>query len=110
MPRIVVTGGTGFLGSHLCERLLGEGYEVVCVENLITGSEENLRPLERHSGFTIFQHDVTESFDIPGPVDAVLHFASPTSPKDYLKFPIQTHKAGGLGTHVTLGLAKAKGA
>ncbi len=110
MPRAVVTGGAGFLGSHLCERLLSEGYEVVCVDNLITGSEENVRSLERHDGFTMLQQDVTKQLNIPGAVDTVLHFASPASPDDYLKYPIQTLKAGALGTHVTLGLAKAKGA
>lgn len=110
MPRAVVTGGAGFLGSHLCERLLAEGYDVVCVDNLITGSEDNLRPLERHEGFTMLRQDVTEHLDVPGRVDAVLHFASPASPDDYLRYPIQTLKVGALGTHVTLGLAKAKGA
>jgi dTDP-glucose 4,6-dehydratase len=105
-----VTGGAGFLGSHLCERLLAEGYDVVCVDNLITGSEDNLRPLERHEGFTMLRQDVTEHLDVPGRVDAVLHFASPASPDDYLRYPIQTLKVGALGTHVTLGLAKAKGA
>ncbi|MFQ5803761.1 MAG: UDP-glucuronic acid decarboxylase family protein [Candidatus Methylomirabilales bacterium] len=110
MPRAIVTGGAGFLGSHLCERLLSEGYEVVCVDNLITGSEENIHPLERYDGFTVLQQDVTKHLDIPGSVDAVLHFASPASPEDYLKYPIQTLKVGALGTHVTLGLAKAKGA
>ena len=110
MPRAVVTGGAGFLGSHLCERLLDEGYEVVSVDNLITGPRENLEPLERRDGFALLEQDVTKHIEIPGPVDAVLHFASPASPEDYLKYPIQTLKAGALGTHVTLGLAKAKGA
>jgi len=110
MPRAVVTGGAGFLGSHLCERLLDEGYEVVSVDNLITGSRPNLESLERRNGFTLLEQDVTKHLEIPGPVDAVLHFASPASPEDYLKYPIQTLKAGALGTHVTLGLAKAKGA
>ena len=110
MPRAVVTGGAGFLGSHLCERLLDEGYEVTCVDNLITGPRENLAPLERRAGFALLEQDVTKHIEIPGAVDAVLHFASPASPEDYLKYPIQTLKAGALGTHVTLGLAKAKGA
>ena len=110
MPRAVLTGGAGFLGSHLCERLLSEGYEVVCIDNLITGSEENIRSLERFDDFTMLEQDVTKHIDIPGPVGTVLHFASPASPDDYLKYPIQTLKAGALGTHVTLGLAKAKGA
>ena len=110
MPRAVVTGGAGFLGSHLCERLLGEGYDVVAVDNLLTGAASNLRPLETKQGFTFLQADVTTHLEIPGRVDAVLHFASPASPVDYLTYPIQTLKAGALGTHVTLGLAKAKGA
>ena len=110
MPRAVVTGGAGFLGSHLCERLLDEGYEVIGVDNLITGPRENLAPLERRAGFALLEQDVTKHLEISGPVDAVLHFASPASPEDYLKYPIQTLKAGALGTHVTLGLAKAKGA
>ncbi len=110
MPRAVVTGGAGFLGSHLCERLLDEGYEVTCVDNLITGPRENLARLERRDGFALLEQDVTKHIEIPGPVDTVLHFASPASPEDYLKYPIQTLKAGALGTHITLGLAKAKGA
>jgi dTDP-glucose 4,6-dehydratase len=104
----VVTGGAGFLGSHLCERLLSKGYDVLCVDNFITGSEENIRPLERFEGFTMLEQDVTKPLKVPGAVDAVLHFASPASPEDYTKYPIQTLKAGALGTHVTLGLAKAK--
>ncbi len=108
MPRAVVTGGAGFLGSHLCEGLLAEGYEVVCVDNLITGAEENLAGLESHDGFTVVNQDVTNPLDIPGPVDAVLHFASPASPEDYLRYPIQTLEAGAFGTDVTLGLAKSK--
>ncbi len=110
MPRAVVTGGAGFLGSHLCERLLSEGYEVICVDNYITGSKENLRHLESEEGLTLLDHDVSTPLEIEGPVDAVLHFASPASPRDYMEYPIQTLKVGALGTHVTLGLAKAKGA
>jgi len=110
MPRAVVTGGAGFLGSHLCERLLDEGYDVVSVDNLITGNRENVGSLERRDRFTLLEQDVTKHLEIPGSVDAVLHFASPASPEDYLKYPIQTLRAGALGTHVTLGLAKAKGA
>ena len=110
MARAVVTGGAGFLGSHVCERLLSEGYEVVCIDNLITGSRNNLELLSKHDGFTFLEQDVTAHLEIPGPVDAVLHFASPASPEDYTRYPIQTLKAGALGTHTTLGLAKTKGA
>ncbi len=110
MPRAVVTGGAGFLGSHICKRLLADGYDVVCIDNLITGSEENLRSLKRHDGFSFVKQDASKPLDIPGDVDAVLHFASPASPDDYLKYPIQTLKVGALGTLVTLGLAKSKGA
>jgi dTDP-glucose 4,6-dehydratase len=90
--------------------LLADGYDVVCIDNLITGSEENLRSLKRHDGFSLVKQDASKPLDIPGDVDAVLHFASPASPDDYLKYPIQTLKVGALGTHVTLGLAKSKGA
>ena len=110
MPRAVVTGGAGFLGSHLCDRLLAEGYEVICVDNFITGSEENLSRTEGSENLTIVTHDVTEPLDVAGDVDAVLHFASPASPADYLRYPIETLESGGLGTRVTLGLARAKGA
>jgi len=92
MPRAVVTGGAGFLGSHLCERLLDEGYEVIGVDNLITGPRENLALLERRAGFALLEQDVTKHIEIPGAVDAVLHFASPASPEDYLKYPI--HREG----------------
>ncbi len=108
MPKAVITGGAGFLGSHLCDRLLSEGYEVICVDNFITGSQENLKHLEGDAGLALLEHDVTKYLDVPGHVDAVLHFASPASPADYTKYPIQTLKVGALGTHVTLGLAKAK--
>src|SRR3989304_6851323 len=110
MPRAVVTGGAGFLGSPRCERPLAQGYDILGVDNLITSSKENLEPLDRRNGFTLLEQDVTKHLEIAGPVDSVLHFASPASPEDYLKYPIQTLKAGALGTHVTLGLAKAKGA
>jgi dTDP-glucose 4,6-dehydratase len=108
--RALVTGGAGFLGSHLCERLLDRGYEVVCVDNLITGKESNIAHLLPRSDFQWIFHDVSRPFEVPGPVDAVLHFASPASPIDYLELPIQTLKVGSLGTHNTLGLARAKGA
>lgn len=110
MARIVVTGGAGFLGSHLCERLLGRGDEVVALDNLITGDVANIEHLFGTPGFTFVEHDVSTFIWVPGDVDAVLHFASPASPKDYLEMPIQTLKVGSLGTHNCLGLAKAKGA
>ncbi len=110
MTRAVITGGAGFLGSHLCDRLLKEGYEVVCVDNFLTGTRANLRHLEEANGFSVVEQDVTTPLEVEGPVDAILHFASPASPVDYAKYPIQTLKVGALGTHVTLGLAKAKGA
>ncbi|MEW6512292.1 MAG: UDP-glucuronic acid decarboxylase family protein [Bacteroidota bacterium] len=104
----VVTGGAGFLGSHLCDRLLAEGHRVTAVDNLITGDVRNIAHLAGHDRFMFIKHDVTEYIYIDGPVDYVLHFASPASPIDYLKFPIQTLKVGSLGTHKALGLAKAK--
>ncbi len=107
MPITVVTGGAGFLGSHLCERLLGLGHRVWCLDNLDTGSLTNIAHL-RDEAFTFVQHDVTEYIDIPGDVDYVLHFASPASPIDYLRLPLQTLKVGSYGTHNALGLAKAK--
>ena len=108
MKRAVITGGAGFLGSHLCERLLAEGYEVVCVDNLITGRTENIKHLLDRPDFRFLQHDVSKPFEIEGRVDCVLHFASPASPIDYLELPIQTLKVGSLGTHNSLGLARAK--
>lgn len=107
--RIVVTGGAGFIGSHLCERLLKEGHEVVCLDNFITGRPENVAHLLGEK-FTLVQYDVTNYLSVTGPVDAVLHFASPASPIDYAKLPIQTLKVGSLGTHKALGLAKNKNA
>ncbi len=106
--RAVVTGGAGFLGSHLCERLLSEGLEVVCIDNLLTGSLRNVEHLFGWDGFTFVKYDVTNYLHVPGRVDFVLHFASPASPVDYLELPIQTLKVGSLGTHKALGLAKAK--
>ena len=108
--RVVVTGGAGFLGSHLCESLLARGDDVVCLDNLVTGNLRNIEHLFGREGFTFVKHDVTDYVYGPGTVDAVMHFASPASPKDYLEMPIQTLKVGSLGTHKTLGLAKEKGA
>jgi dTDP-glucose 4,6-dehydratase len=108
--RAVVTGGAGFLGSHLCERLLAEGLEVVCIDNLLTGSLANVEHLFGREGFVFVKYDVTNYLHVPGKVDFVLHFASPASPIDYLELPIQTLKVGSLGTHKALGLAKAKNA
>ena len=109
MPRAVVTGAAGFLGSHLCERLLAEGHEVIGIDNFITGSEANIDHIGSKS-FSFIKQDVTRYLDIRGGVDYVLNFASPASPVDYLALPIQTLKVGALGTHRTLGLARAKGA
>jgi dTDP-glucose 4,6-dehydratase len=108
--RAVVTGGAGFLGSHLCEQLLQRGVEVVCLDNFLTGSPENLLHLMEHPGFRLVRCDVTDYVHVPGPVDLVLHFASPASPLDYLKMPIETLKVGSLGTLHALGLAKEKDA
>jgi dTDP-glucose 4,6-dehydratase len=108
--RALVTGGAGFLGSHLCGRLLHEGLEVVCMDNLITGSLDNIESYFGKDGFTFVHHDVTNFIHVPGTLDYILHFASPASPIDYLKLPIQTLKVGSLGTHKALGLAKSKGA
>jgi dTDP-glucose 4,6-dehydratase len=106
--RAVVTGGAGFLGSHLCDRLTGEGWEVLAMDSLVTGAESNIAHLLKSPTFRFVRADVTRYIDVQGPVDYVLHFASPASPVDYLKMPIQTLKVGSLGTHNTLGLALAK--
>lgn len=106
--RVVITGGAGFLGSHLCDKLLERGNEVLCLDNLVTGAAINVAHLSSHPRFTFQQHDVSKHIDVAGQVDAVMHFASPASPDDYLKLPIQTLKVGALGTHNTLGLALAK--
>ncbi len=108
--RIVITGGAGFLGSHLCDKLLEMGHEVVCLDNLLTGSIDNIAHLMGNERFCFLKHDVTEYIFLAGPVDAIMHFASPASPRDYLELPIQTLKVGALGTHKALGLAKNKGA
>ena len=106
--RAVVTGGAGFLGSHLCDHLLAKGYDVLCLDNLLTGNTDNIAHLAGNPKFKFVRHDVTEYMFVDGPVHAVLHFASPASPVDYLEMPIQTLKVGSLGTHKALGLAKAK--
>ena len=110
MTTSVVTGGAGFLGSHLCDRLLAEGHRVIAIDNLITSKLENIAHLEGNDAFRFIEHDVTVHVEIDEPVDNVLHFASPASPIDYLELPIQTLKVGSLGTHNTLGLAKELGA
>jgi len=110
MARVVITGGAGFLGSHLADALLGRGDHVVAIDNLVTGVRANIEHLFGTPGFTFVEQDVSNFVSVPGDVDAVLHFASPASPIDYLEMPIQTLKVGSLGTHNTLGLAKAKGA
>jgi len=106
--RILITGGAGFLGSHLCERLVGQGYAVVCVDNFITGRPENVAHLMKDERFSLVKYNVCDYLHVDGPLDAVMHFASPASPQDYLEYPIATLKVGALGTHKALGLAKAK--
>jgi dTDP-glucose 4,6-dehydratase len=106
--RVLITGAAGFLGSHLCDRFIAEGYEVIGMDNLLTGSMSNIEHLLPLKEFSFYHHDVSKFIHIPGPLDYILHFASPASPIDYLKMPIQTLKVGSLGTHNCLGLAKAK--
>jgi dTDP-glucose 4,6-dehydratase len=108
--RVLITGGAGFIGSHLCERFLAEGHEVVAMDNLLTGSTDNIAHLNGHDRFRFVKHDISNYIYIAGPLDAIMHFASPASPIDYLELPIQTLKVGSLGTHNALGLAMAKGA
>ncbi|OSZ81893.1 NAD-dependent dehydratase [Chitinophagaceae bacterium IBVUCB1] len=108
--RILITGAAGFLGSHLCDRFLKEGYTVVGMDNLLTGNIKNIEHLFPNKDFEFYHHDVTKFVHVPGHIDYILHFASPASPIDYLKMPIQTLKVGAMGTHNLLGLAKAKGA
>jgi len=107
-PTAVVTGGAGFLGSHLCDRLLQENFKVICVDNLITGNVKNISHLAGNEDFSFVKHDITNYIFLPDRIDYILHFASPASPIDYLKLPIQTLKVGSLGTHKVLGLAKEK--
>ncbi len=108
MKSVLITGGAGFIGSHLCEKLLREGYGVICMDNLITGKKENIAHLLNNPDFKFIQHDVSKYIDIKENLDFILHFASPASPIDYQLYPIQTLKVGSLGTHNSLGLAKAK--
>ncbi|MBI4650482.1 SDR family oxidoreductase [Candidatus Desantisbacteria bacterium] len=108
MKRILITGGAGFLGSNLCDLLIAKGYYVICMDNLITGSPDNIAHLIGHKNFSFIQHDVTNYIYVEGKLDYILHFASPASPIDYMEFPIQTLKVGSLGTHKALGLAKIK--
>jgi dTDP-glucose 4,6-dehydratase len=108
--RVVITGGAGFLGSHLCDRFLAEGWEVICMDNLITGDLRNIEHVTGRPDFHFYHQDVTEFIHVPGPVHAVMHFASPASPIDYLELPIQTLKVGAMGTHKALGLAREKNA
>ena len=108
--RTLITGGAGFIGSHLCERFLEMGHEVICVDNLITGALSNIEHLRTNDRFAFIRHDISHPLEMDGPIDIILHFASPASPVDYLQFPIQTLKVGSLGTHNTLGLAKLKNA
>lgn len=107
-PTVVITGGSGFLGSHLCDRMIAEGFKVICIDNLLTGNPDNVAHLIGHEDFSFIKHDITNFIHVPGRVDYILHFASPASPIDYLKLPIQTLKVGSLGTHKVLGLAKEK--
>ena len=109
-PRALVTGGAGFLGSHLCERLLSEGYRVLCMDNLRTGALENVASLQGDAHFEYIDHDVTSYIHVPGELDEIYHFASPASPADFERIPIPILKVGALGTYNSLGLALSKGA
>ncbi|HXV19124.1 MAG TPA: UDP-glucuronic acid decarboxylase family protein [Candidatus Omnitrophota bacterium] len=106
--RVLITGGSGFLGSHLCDRFIKKGWKVICLDNFITGTNRNVGHLFKNKNFSFIKHDISKHVEVPGALDAVLHFASPASPPDYLKHPIQTLKVGALGTHNALGIAKKK--
>jgi dTDP-glucose 4,6-dehydratase len=106
--RVLITGGAGFIGSHLCDRYIAEGHSIVCVDNFITGNRSNITHLGSHSSFSLIEHDMSKPLELEGPIDYILHFASPASPIDYLKLPIQTLKVGSVGTLNALGIAKAK--
>ncbi len=106
--RVLITGGSGFIGSHLCGHFIAKKHKVLCLDNFITGSIVNVRPLLKHRNFKFIKHDISKPLEISGPIDRVLHFASPASPPDYLRHPIQTLKVGALGTHNALGIAKKK--
>src|SRR5690554_3964507 len=108
MKKVLITGAAGFLGSHLCDKFLDQGFQVIGMDNFITGDKKNIKHLAQNPHFQFIEHDVTEFVNIEGKLDYILHFASPASPIDYLKIPIQTLKVGSLGTHNLLGLAKAK--
>ncbi|RJP29045.1 MAG: SDR family oxidoreductase [Candidatus Omnitrophota bacterium] len=108
MKKFLITGGAGFIGSHLCDALIAKGHKVICMDNFITGSKENIRHLFKEKNFSFIEHNVTKFINYSGKLDYVMHFASPASPEDYLKYPIQTLKVGSLGTHNALGLAKDK--
>ncbi|HEX54813.1 MAG: SDR family NAD-dependent epimerase/dehydratase, partial [Candidatus Altiarchaeales archaeon] len=110
METVLITGGAGFIGSHLCDYLIEKGYRVICVDNFLTGNKKNISHLMGREDFKLIHHDVTRYIDIKEKIDYVLHFASPASPNDYLRLPIQTLKVGSLGTHNALGLAKNKNA
>jgi dTDP-glucose 4,6-dehydratase len=110
MARYLITGGAGFIGSHLCEGLLNQGHEVLCMDNYSTGANENIAPFLKNSRFRFIDHNVSRYIEVPEPLDFIMHFASPASPVDYLELPIPTLKVGALGTHNTLGLAKSKNA
>ena len=110
MKKVLISGAAGFLGSHLCDRFIAEGFRVIGMDNYITGNQDNIHHLFKHPNFKFIEHDVTNYIDVAQPIDYILHFASPASPVDYLKIPIQTLKVGSLGTHNLLGLAKAKNA